>query len=423
MCESQPIAPPKSLERLLRRVKLPVPLYSSESAWNQSAVEAGVDPLNGERIQATLEMLIAEGEREKKDFNLFALNSDEYTVPIFAARRGSVRLRSYTGQEWATHDPPSSDEGDRLIIAGLPTPISEIRPSCPRGIGSDGHLVLYDFESEVEYDFWQATTKLNANGTSAGGGLVGCSILEAGAIARFKLSDLGAQITTQRRPLNSARASGVPLLAGLLLPEDLESVIPRELDQTARPMIRHALAFALPRLRCFAHNCSPDLQSDWIYPASKSETRNALHDSRALAAGERIRLTDELFFADGTRVAEESSEVPPITSIFFRTLREYGAYLVDASGSVAFYAEDVHTGNLNVTPDQLKWLIGRELAVGETSWEAVVHTLDDQLNFKLAEISGVRKQPVPFIVGSPSGVIGNVSVVDPAYPPDFFRTV
>lgn len=69
--------------------------------------------------------------------------------------------------------------------------------------------------------------------------------------------------------------------------------------------------------------------------------------------------------------------------MFLAALREYGAIMVDNAGGFVFYAEDIHTGNLAVSDDQVNALIaenaGTPLPVGKTKWRIVVEALRDEL--------------------------------------------
>jgi hypothetical protein len=131
---------------------------------------------------------------------------------------------------------------------------------------------------------------------------------------------------------------GTPLLAGLILPEDVES-----------GAISHALAFAIPGLR----NLSPDpyepIASDYFYPASTTETDYYNTNPNALAAGQRIRLKQSIVDDSGNPIDE--TQLAPITRMFLTALRDYGAYLVDNAGGFIFYAEEIKTAVLHLTDD------------------------------------------------------------------------
>ena len=156
---------------------------------------------------------------------------------------------------------------------------------------------------------------------SLGGGQTGSAVLEAGFVDRFDTRGAGANSGT----FYSARATGPPLLAGLILPEDIE-----------RGVIAHALAFAIPGPRNTNPNC-PDCDvysSDYFYPASTTEADFFNKNSRSLAAGQRIRLKQAIVDSEGYTIDENL--FAPVTRMFLAALRTYGAYLVDSAGGFVF---------------------------------------------------------------------------------------
>ena len=58
-------------------------------------------------------------------------------------------------------------------------------------------------------------------------------------------------------------------------------------------------------------------------------------------------------------------------------------YLVDNSGGLIFYAEDIHTGNLQMTNDEVNALIGSPagtpLPSGKSKWQVVIEKLNEDL--------------------------------------------
>ena len=254
----------------------------------------------------------------------------------------------------------------------MPVPASAgtVRPNGPQDTGADGHLVLYDQAAFTEYDFWQATTARSGECTSLGGGREGTVILEAGAIEFFDVRGDGRNPDT----LSSAHAVGTPLLAGLILPEDVESGV-----------IAHALAFALPGLRNLSADPTEPLASDYFYPASTTETDFYSVNPYHLAAGQRIRLKSTIVDDNGATI-DEANDLAPITQMYLAALRVYGAYAVDGADGFTFYAEDRHTANLNLTDDEVNALIGRPagtpLPADRTKWQVVI----EQLNLDLEMI-------------------------------------
>lgn len=238
-----------------------------------------------------------------------------------------------------------------------------MRPAGPQDTDADGHLVLYDPNMFIEYDYWQATTARDGECGGWGGGFTGTRILEAGMIDFFDVRGSGANPDTYF----SARATGPPLLAGLILPEDVES-----------GTISHALAFAIPGPRNLSDDPYEPLPSDYFYPASTTETDYYSTNPHALAAGQRIRLKPTIVDDEGNPVNE--NQVAPITQMFLTALRTHGAYLVENAGGFTFYAEDIHTADLDLTDAEVQALIGEpSLPADKTKWHVVIEQLNEEL--------------------------------------------
>jgi hypothetical protein len=356
---------------LPRDFALPIPLFAPDSAWNQSATGAAVLPESDQQILVTYRVLHGDTTSLYPPepagwWPVTWVNFDEYTVPIFRAGVGqqNVLICDYDGTMWW---PSPKFEIDQL---GGPVPVSApvgmVRPASPQGTDSDGWLVLYHPDRFTTYDFWQATTQRDGECESWGAGYAGTAILEAGAVDFFDVRGSGANVDTY----SSARATGPPLLAGLILPEDVES-----------GAISHALALAIPGLRNTSSDPFEPLSSDYFYPASTTETDYYNTNPNALAAGQRIRLKQAIVDDSGDPIDE--GQLAPITRMFLVALRTYGAYLVDNAGGFAFYAEEITTAVLHLNDDEVNILIGEvpgtPLPEGKTKWEVVIEKLNDEV--------------------------------------------
>jgi len=358
---------------LPREFALPVPLYELTSPWNQPIGDAEVLPTSDQQILALYRVLRGDnrylhpqGEPPPTTWPYADINYDDYAVAIAAAgsQDASVYLCDYKGQlGWTNPKLPIRDAGGPVIVRA---PAGTVRPAGPEDTDADGHLVLYDVETGIEYDYWQATTVRTAPCQSLGGGRQGTRVLETGTVDWFDVRGPGANPATYF----SARATGVPLLAGLILPEDV-----------TRGRIDHALAVAVPGLR----NLSPDhwepLESDWFSPTSTTETDYYSTDPHAMAAGQRLHIRESLVDDEGQPLDE--STLAPITRLFIETMRTYGAYVIDNAGGFTFYAEDVHTANLDIAQTDLNALVGRPasaaLDADETAWQVAIETLNRDL--------------------------------------------
>ena len=280
----------------------------------------------------------------------------------------------------------------------LPGPTGWVRPAGPENTDADAHLVLYDPESLAEWDLYYAITAQSGECLSEGGGVIGDTIFAAGVVDRFDLSGPGANADGDY----SARAHGTPLLAGLILPEDIEAGV-----------IAHALAFAIPGPRNTSTDPYEPLNADYFYPASTTETDFFSTDPLALAAGQRIRLKSNLVDEEGQPIDE--SQLSPITRIFLEALRTYGAYLVDNAGGFSFYAEDVHTASLDLSDDEVNRLIGAApgspLPENQTRWLTVMAHLGDELDAIPLAYGPWEEQAQP---ETATMAVSNFEVVEPA---------
>lgn len=394
-----------SVPTLPRDFTLPLPLFASNSAWNQTATQAQVLPESDQQILVTYRVLRGNTtdlhpieDPPTTDWPFIDISYGEYSVPIYRASAGqqSVLLCNYDGDlEWP-HPKFNNDQLGGPV--SVPAPAGMVRPSAPQDTDADGHLVLYNPDTFMAYDFWQATTVRDGECSSWGGGYTGTQILEAGVIDFFDVRGSGANPDTYY----SARAHGTPLLAGMILPEDVES-----------GAISHALSFAIPGPR----NLSPDphepLPSDYFYPASTTETDYYSTNTHALAAGQRIRLKQAIVDDEGAPIDE--NDLAPITRMFFTALRTYGAYLVDNAGGFSFTAEEAHSADLHLSDDQVNTLIdeppGTPLPADKTKWQIVIDKLNEELEW------------IPFAYGpwtdgqDPSTAtidVANFEVVEPA---------
>lgn len=358
---------------LPRDFSLPIPLFAPDSAWNQTATEAEVLPESEQQMLVTYRVMRGDTssvypyEEPPTTWPFMDVHYDEYSVPVFRAGAGqqSALVCDYEGNLSSPGPAFGIDEQGGPVT--IPAPAAAVRPAGPQETEADGHLVLYDPDASQEYDFWQATTVRDEECQSQGGGQTGTSILEAGTADLFDVRGPGASPDTY----SSARATGPPLLAGLILPEDVDS-----------GAIAHALAFAIPGPRNLSDDPSGPLPSDYFYPASTTEVDFYNTDPSAMAAGQRIRLKQTIVDEEGNPIDEED-QLSPITRMFLEALRTYGAYLVDNAGGFSFYAEDVHTADLHQTDDEVNTLIGEPpgsaLPAGKTKWQIVIEKLNLEL--------------------------------------------
>jgi hypothetical protein len=349
-----------------------LPLFDLSSAWNQTASTVPVLPSSEAQIAVTFGVLCGNVDDQRPpgldplNFPYLNTNYDEFAIPIFRAGSGqqSVLMCDYEGNlQYPGPKWPVNEYGGTIQIPNAAVPL---RPAPPPGIESDGHLVLFDTLTGIEYEFWQATTIRNGDCGSAGAGLIGSQLLEAGAADFFDVDGPG----TNPDDVSSARAMGTPLLAGLLLPEDVAS-----------GSIDHALAVAIPGPRNLSPFPEETLPSEWMYPASTTETDFYSVNPNALIAGQRLRMRSTLVDDAGSVINENN--LLPITRMLIQSLRDYGAYVVDNAGAFTFYAEDVGTANIDLTDAQVNALVGEPssapLPVDKTRWQILMEALSEEI--------------------------------------------
>ncbi|MEW4565873.1 hypothetical protein AB1K70_25375 [Bremerella sp. JC770] len=325
-----------------------------------------------------------------------SVSVETFTFPIFDAgdERSNIPVQRYGESPdrrlpgFPTVTVEHRLEGDVSVAQDIPHPATCIRPSDPADNGSDGSMILLDRSTSTEYDFWQATVR-DFNGAPQFAGSTGDRILAAGAIARFDYShDTGLGLTNvEEGRRNSGRASGLPYLGGLIIPENFKQQGHLPEADLSQFDLGHALAFALPAMRYLAsrrlgHGLC-DLANDVVFPATSSETSYGTVNPFALASGQRIRLKKSIRNRFGNPLNE--NELRPITRLFLNTLRRFGAYLVDGGLGFGFAAEDYHTAKVTLQPNEIEWLVTTpdgspaERIEGETDWQFLMAALSEDL--------------------------------------------
>jgi hypothetical protein len=415
----------------------PTPLFSKQSAWQKRADTAKVFVASGtegegdyygsshNQIETTYRILkgdiyykaAGDGIVETKVTNPTAImwiGVDQWTIPIFRASNTKPKIKigicEYDGD---------NPEPSQTVAA----PEGKIRPSGPGGVDSDGALVLFNPDSKppTSWEFWQARVEWDGSenenevegklcNEKGRGGVISDQLFGAGFATSFNANEDGTSYdSNSTKPKDSASASGYSHLAGLLLPEDFES-----------GEIKHALKFAIPGVRNRSQSLdgsfdgSKQEKKDYKYPASSTEDKwGAFNPNKdAMIMGTRIRLKGKGSLVDTKGKEVEEDQLYPATRMVLAALRNYGAYLSDNAGGFQFWAEDIHTGNLD--DNKLAALIGEQKKKTQTPWEALITKVRDELaNIPLAYGSADRG-------AEPSGAKmehANFEVVDFATPP------
>jgi len=392
---------------LLRDFALPNPLFAPDSAWNQTAVAAAVLPQSDEQILVTFRVLLGdisdlEGYDEPATtWPYMDVNMESWSIPIFRAGATTQDVVICLDDGVLGWPHPKFDIETEGGPVPIPVPAGIVRPSGPEDEDADGHMVLYDPATFMAFDLFGVTVEGQGRPgdcDSFRGGMIGHQITEIREADFFDVRGPGVNADG----LSSARAHGTPLLAGLILPEDIESGV-----------IAHALALAIPGPRNLSRDPYEPLASDYYYPASTTETDFYNINPDALAAGQRIRLKQTLVDEDGEPLDE--NRFAPITRMFLTALRDYGAYNVDNAGGFSFYAEDVHTAVLHLSDDEVNALIGQPpgtpLPEGMTRWGIVFEVLGNELELIPFAVSVGDEEPDPETAMIEAA---NFEVVEPA---------
>jgi hypothetical protein len=241
------------------RSRLPVPLFSADSLWRRNVSSYPVSNSSFDQIQAAYGVLKGStlGAPSPTPLipnppGLLVQVLSQAAPPIFGALNTTISVPQIDYSGAAT--------GSELEI--LSPTLKLITPTFP-----SGWAVLTN--NEVEMDLYQVTT-FSVMGFSQGGGFLG-PITSVGASSSFALSGSGNGSSAGVVP------TGVPLLGGVLLSEDLD-----------RGSIDHVLAVTWPQFRNQAQYYEQSesfWSSDFFPPAVSSVFSGSSWRQMALAAG------------------------------------------------------------------------------------------------------------------------------------------
>ncbi|HEU4655954.1 MAG TPA: hypothetical protein VFR97_00430 [Capillimicrobium sp.] len=285
--------------------------FSPQSPWNTTVQGMPVDPASDRLIQEAQERVgvtergdFVTTQRRRIDDPLF-INTTEWTVPV-VDEEGGVPTRVVCRQI-----PPDCGDGRDVETLLIP-PNESPRPQY------DGWFTVLNRREGVAYDMWRAR-----RGQAGAADAISYQFMR-----KWALNGPGYQ-----RPNSvSARGSGLPLFAGLLLPEEIEA-----------GRIDHALAISVPG----------PAQRNYVQPASATDGNGRLS---SLPEGARIRLRAERYDAlislptcPANRLRDSEGEVrsdcvAPRTNrraarAILEALRRYGAIVVDRSRTPTLYAK------------------------------------------------------------------------------------
>jgi len=258
--------------------------FSPDSPWNEKIPSsARTDPQSDSLISD-----FAKGG--------FLVNIGDWSVPVYYVNSATVPKVQVINSR---PDVYGRGFAEPNAIPVLPDFIA----SPPVGEFSDNHMCIVDTTIMREWDMWAA--RKNAAGQWTTG---------LGAVTDMRSTGVERPWFEQDREFDAhrSRASGFPLIAGLIRP-----------DEIAAGRIDHALVFAYQRGR----------SEFFIPPASTAQaTYMEMNNKTGIPMGGRIQLDPA--------INVDSLPLTPACKIIARALQEYGAYNGDYAGATVLYADN-----------------------------------------------------------------------------------
>jgi hypothetical protein len=279
--------------------------FADTSFWNRPLpADPEIDPKSGHYIS------LLQNDPSGKNFGI---NLTRYAIPVFevdastprfAVRRHSLSEREKRG--WKT-DREQFGHGREFDAGPVPIPEAAVPDT-----GTDAHLALVDWGSMTAWDMWLARRLPDGSWESNTGmkyPLDGPGVFDP---SEFDVRD-GESIHFH----GPGRAAGVPIIAGLILH-----------DEVLAGEIRHKIACAT-RFNAYKEFCFPATWTDGHYPGGIPE-------------GAVIQLDPGLDLSQFDLLPGERAVA--------RALQKYGMVNVDNAGGSPLYGE-----NLNHDPAGRSW--------------------------------------------------------------------
>ncbi len=255
--------------------------FAADSVWNEEVpADAALDPASDRLSGAVADMARHGGS---------ALSVYSYSVPVYAVGPDQPGVRVVPD----VRNPPLHE-----AFADVPIP-ADARPAE----GTDRHLVVIQPSTDTMWEFWKLRREADGWHCGYGGRMVDVSNNPGHFIDVVEGSE------KVELPFWGATATGLPLLGGLITPDDLRN-----------GNIDHALALALPRIRAGV----------LAEPAQRSDGK--FDDPRSVPEGARFRIDPA--------VDLDSLGLPRPTLLIARAAQRYGMIVRDGSGKVAMFARD-----------------------------------------------------------------------------------
>jgi hypothetical protein len=259
-------------------IEMRVP-YSKTSIWNTPVGPSPKYDVHSAEMVANLE-LSNEGR--------IITAGEAYNYPVYFADEQTPRWDIPCRINRCTIASSDQDILRTDMVQNVPIPV-DAQP----GEDTDARMIIIDTITHTEYDLSKARR------TETG--------WVAGTVSLYNILWDGTPVG------HSARGSGIPAYAGLLRPWEIR-----------QGRIEHALAFGY----------TETAENKCVFPASKTDGKSPL--PFAIPEGARLQLDPALTDADFDQMG-----LDPTGKIIARALQEYGMILVDTSGSLKIYVEDL----------------------------------------------------------------------------------
>ena len=264
-------------------------IFSTDSPWNTPIPE---NPELDSFSQEMINRLEGEGKNLRADYR-------QWTIPLYVIDATKAPTRDFFREKG--YYPSVADPKDKRYARKIPFP-KGIHPDPKR----DGHLLLVDPKLRKTWDF--SRLKYSSE--------------EGWTASRIDVWDLDG--TGTRTPFSGkrwwtggARGSGMPLIAGLIRPEEIKAGV-----------INHALAFACPNIRVSPYD--PD-RPQLCKPAHRSDGRQI--GFTYLPMGARMQLDPNLDL--------DKLGLSRTSKIIAKAMQTYGMYLCDGANGFKIYFQNM----------------------------------------------------------------------------------
>lgn len=258
--------------------------FNDDSPWNWKI------PAKAETDLQSMQLIddLAKGD--------FFINIDEWSIPVYFINSDSTLAVNVINSRPGIFG-KGFDEPNRIPIR------TDFMASLPVGDFSDNHLCIVDTLKGLEWGMWAA--RKNNDGVWTTG---------LGAVTDLKSDGVEKPWYEQANEFDAhrSRASGFPLIAGLIMPHEIKA-----------GRINHALVFAYQRGR----------SEFFIPPASTAQaTIMEMNNLCGIPMGGRIQLDPD--------IDVDTLKLSSACKVIARTLQEYGAFNGDYAGATVLYADN-----------------------------------------------------------------------------------